>query len=114
MDYFLIFIVGFVLGANHAVYAIRRQLQNLIEEDKQLKNDDKNSSDVIPSLVLEKHGDMYYLFDKNTDAFLCQSNNITELGKNLFEYKKVKLAYVINGEANGFWFVNGKVSSKLK
>jgi translation elongation factor P/translation initiation factor 5A len=109
MEYLAIFVLGFFIGANYAANVIRKQIHNAAKEAGVLKEEPEIK--VAPVLTLEKHGNTYYLFDKKTDTFLCQSNDINELGQKLVEYKDIKLAYVQDDENQVFWFVNGKVAS---
>jgi hypothetical protein len=109
MELLALFILGWWLGANHATYIIRKQIHKMAKESGVLVEQDE-SPRAIPELILEKHNNTYYLFDKKTDTFLCQSNDLNDLGKKLVEYKNIKLAIVMNGQSS-FWFVNGNVSS---
>lgn len=109
MEYLAIFVLGFFIGANYAANIIRKQIHNVARETGILKEEPEEK--ITPILVLEKHHDTYYLFDKKTDTFLCQSNDLADLGTKLVAYKNITLAFVQGDKEQSFWFVNGKVTS---
>lgn len=109
MEYLAIFILGFFIGANYAAHVIRRQIHNVAKEAGILEEEPKKKT--VPVLSLEKHGSTYYLFDKESDTFLCQSNDLADLGTKLVAYKNITVAVVQGEKEQSFWFINGKVES---
>ena len=111
MEYLAIFVLGFFIGANYAANVIRKQIHKVAKESGILK--EAPEEEIAPVLILEKHDNTYYLFDGRTDTFLCQSNDIDDLGEKLVAYKGIKLACVQGRSVKDkvFWFVNGKVAS---
>lgn len=110
MEYLAIFILGFIIGANYAVHTVRKQLHK-VAKDMGI-TEEQPEEKIAPVLTLEKHGSTYYLFDKQTDTFLCQSNDISDLGQKLVQYKNINLAFVQCEGDQVFWFVNGQVTAK--
>lgn len=109
MEYIALFLLGFFIGANYAVNSIRRQVLNLAKDAGILE--EEPTKQTAPVLSLEKHGNTYYLFDQQTDTFLCQSNDLNDLGNKLVAYKNIKLAFVQSDKEQSFWFVDGKVTT---
>jgi hypothetical protein len=67
---------------------------------------------MIPVCVAECVEKNYYLYEKDTDKFMCQAPSLEELPKSLFDTKKINLALVLfPSEANNehFWIINGKI-----
>lgn len=67
---------------------------------------------IIPVCVAECVEQNYYLYEKDTDKFMCQASSLEELPKSLFDTKKINLALVMfptetNNES--FWIINGKI-----
>jgi hypothetical protein len=51
------------------------------------------------SVKVEKHGDMFYLFDKNNDTFVAQGRNLEEVGRHVDErFKGTKVVFGNNDE----------------
>jgi hypothetical protein len=48
----------------------------------------------FPKLYIEKSGTQYYLFEKDTEAFKCQSCTVDDLAKKYYEYTKSVIAFV--------------------
>ena len=64
--------------------------------------------DQFPKLYIEKTGTQYYLFEKNTDVFKCQSSTMDDLAKKYYEYTKYAMAFVHHNNAQ-LVFIEGDV-----
>lgn len=68
----------------------------------------------IPVGIIDKIDGHYYIFDKETNDFLCQSPTLEELPKMLYEYKKISLALLMYPEEENekrYWCINGKLKA---
>lgn len=111
MEYIAIFILGFFVGVIYTINAIRKQVLKIVNSLETEFLDKTPKEKTAPILFLEKHGSTYYLFDKQTDAFLCQSNDLNDLGTKLLKYKNITVAFVQGDKEQSFWYVNGKVTT---
>ncbi len=106
-----IFASGYVVGKIHTYFHVARLLRQVakdqgidIEEElRKLKIDDDVEEEEKPKklvykLMVEQHGDLLYLFDNETDEFICQGSSVQELAKLALERKKINLAAVLHGE----------------
>jgi ribosome-binding ATPase YchF (GTP1/OBG family) len=94
----VIFTVGFFLGKAHTYFRIAQILRDTLEEVvldvSELKAEKEEEKTLVSKLEVETHGDMLYLFDRETDQFICQANSVQELAKLAKEYKQVVYAVV--------------------
>jgi len=95
------FVVGWLKGYNKAV-------EHMVISSGLLKRLQEEAKSDVPSLVTEKHGEMFYVFENGTDTFVTQGATLEEIAKNFYDYKKVNVAYVKHGDQH-VWFVNGEV-----
>lgn len=72
---------------------IERELGIIKAREEELTQPEK-----VYKLKVEQHGDMLYLFDKESDDFICQGNTIQELCDLAKKYKNVNLAAVLHGD----------------
>ena len=73
---------------------------------------DTLSRAIIPIGVLEKVDNQYYLYEKDSTAFLCQAEKLEDIPMKLWDNKKISLAVVLYPEEAGeqaFWCINGKL-----
>lgn len=73
-----------------------------------------NRAFTIPVGVIEEIDGNYYLYEKDTTNFLCQSNNIEDIPMQLWKTKNIAVALVIFPESKtlkSFWCVNGKLKA---
>lgn len=110
---FIFLAIGFFLGANYTAHVIRKQIHHMAKQQGFVIEEQPTTNSEVLTLSVEKHGNMYYLFDVKTNNFVCQAPTIEELGKILFERKNVNLALVQNNNEN-FWFVKGNISQDSK
>jgi hypothetical protein len=67
---------------------------------------------IVPVCVAEHIQNVYYLFEKDTDNFMCQAPTLEELPQKLFEAKNINLALVLfphDVSHDCLWIVNGKI-----
>ncbi len=112
---FCIFAAGFVAGKLHTYFYVAKLLRDVAahagidieREFKKLDHEEVNPEKLVYKLMVEKHGDLLYLFDKETDEFICQGSSVQELAKLALERKKINLAAVLHGD-KVFKFKNGE------
>lgn len=103
---FCIFAAGFVAGKLHTYFHVAKLLRDVAahagidieREIKKLDHEEVNPEKLVYKLMVENHGDLLYLFDKETDEFICQGSSVQELAKLALERKKINLAAVLHGE----------------
>jgi hypothetical protein len=97
----VIFNLGYFFGRQSVKYMLVDRVFREIQEKA-----------AIPVCVAECVEKNYYLFEKDTDKFLCQAPSLDELPQSLFESKKIKLALVLfptETHNENFWIINGKI-----
>ena len=68
----------------------------------------------IPTLISELHHNVLYLFEKETDKFMCQGSSLDEAAHNLFErFRKIEVAKINHNDTN-YWIVKGKVCTDIQ
>lgn len=112
MEYILLGVVCFGVGYIWAGVAFTLRFKRILEEAAHEVGVTLNKKDAaklsVPLLITEQHGDMLYLFEKETDSFMCQGNSLQDLMEKLSEYKDIHLAFVEHNK-KGFWFSNGEI-----
>jgi hypothetical protein len=112
MEYLLLIIVGFVFGN---IYATRKFLKQLKDTAEKLGIDveteinklcKEKETPKVRRLIVERHGSMLYLYDKESDDFVCQGKNIDELAELSKKYKNIIGAVVLHDD-KVFMFMNG-------
>lgn len=109
METFLIvvfsFIAGFVVGEGIVLYKLRHTIRNIaeghgIDVDKELEKMDQEQSIIVQihRLEVEQINNILYLYDRTTDDFVCQADNIDELAKLSKSYKNIKVATVVHND----------------
>ena len=113
LEFFIVLMLGYMLGKIHAYFKIARILRDMAEAvgidiDKELnkKQTVNPEQKIVYKLKVEAHGDMLYLFNKDTDDFICQGSSVQELAKLAKEYKNIGLAAVMYGD-RVFKFTDG-------
>jgi hypothetical protein len=100
-------VVGYVIGNVHTIWKLRKLIaeagidfeQNLVETEKPKVQ--------IYKLTVETMDDILYLYDRDTNDFVCQAKSLEELAKSCKEYKNIMVATVIH-DSKVFIFANGK------
>lgn len=114
IDFFFILALGYILGKIHAYFQIAKILREMaeavgidIEKELQKKKQTvETEQKIVYKLKVEAHGDVLYLFEKDTDTFICQGTSVQELAKLAKEYKNIGLAAVMYGD-KVFKFTDG-------
>lgn len=90
---FLLFIVGLLLGWKFREYTAVRKMQKLIKEAEKPKETDKIQ------VKIEKHKDMFYVYNTETDEFLTQGKDKEEIQANLkSRFGNVNMAFHATSE----------------
>ena len=118
----LIIVVAFQAGKHYGYYKIVKLMKEVAEEqgidlEKELgivkaQEEAKDSPEKVHKLLVEQHGDLLYLFDKESDNFICQGSSVQELCDLAKKHKNVNLAAVMHGEKI-FAFKDG-ISTEVK
>jgi hypothetical protein len=118
MDIISIFIlvsIGYWLGKSHAYWTIAKSLRELAEDHgidiqkelSKLEKEEDEPEKLVYKLKVETHNEVLYLFDKDSDEFICQGSSVQELAKLALERKQIKLAAVLHDQ-KVFSFKNGE------
>jgi hypothetical protein len=109
--------VAFQAGKHYGYYNLAKIMREVAEEqgidlEKELgliqeQEEKKNKVDSVFKLEVEQHGELLYLFDVETDSFICQGSNVQELAKFAKDLKQVDYAAVKHGDKI-FAFKNGE------
>ena len=103
----LIIVIAFQAGKHYGYYKIVTLMKQVAEEqgidlEKELglvkEQEDGKKVPAVYKLEVETHGNLLYLFDKETDRFICQGSNVQELAKLAKELKQVNYAAVKHGD----------------
>jgi hypothetical protein len=78
---FAVFAVGFLCGWEMRERAARKYVEKFLEEN--LEELERNSEEPSVNILIEKHGEMYYVFHKEDSSFIAQGKNRIELEKAL-------------------------------
>jgi hypothetical protein len=79
-----------------------------IENKKDQETLNQTVMDKFPKLYIEKSGTQYYLFEKDTEVFKCQSTTIDDLAKKYYEYTESVMAFVQHNNEK-LVFIEGEV-----
>lgn len=121
MDFLEIIIVlsiGYAIGKIHGYYSIVKILKELAEEsgidlEKELtKISEEDEPDTVRKLKIDGAGDILYLFDNETDTFICQAECVQDLAKLAKERSQIIYAVVKHGD-KFFTFKDGE-STEVK
>lgn len=74
---YLIFILGMLVGWKYREYTAVRKMQKLLKAADQPKEVDK------VNVKIEKHNDIFYVYNSETDEFLTQGLDKDEIQANL-------------------------------
>lgn len=104
----LALVVAFQMGKHYGYYKIVKTMKEVAEEqgfdlEKQLglgiEQEEKESKvNLVLKLQVEQHGELLYLFDAESDNFICQGTTVQELAKLAKDLKKVNYAAVKHGD----------------
>ena len=114
----VIFVIGFAIGKIHGYYTIVKLIKELAEEsgldlERELtKLSEEDEPDTVRKLKIDVSGDILYLFDLDTDTFICQAGCIQDLAKLAKERNQILYAVVKHGD-KFFTFKDGE-STEVK
>lgn len=116
MEYLLslvLLLVGFVCGKTYTEFKIAKALIDALEgkgidvkAEIQKLEEKQEKVNRVHKLVVEKHNDMLYLYDRENHDFVCQGKNIDELAELSKKYKNIIGAVVLHDD-KVFMFMNG-------
>lgn len=101
MDFLLfliIFFFGFVIGEMVTMIRLRNTL-NRISKDLGLVLSEKPDGLTMEKpfrLITERTGDVLYLYDKETDKFICQASTVEELAILAKKYQNIQRGTIIH------------------
>lgn len=105
--------IGYWIGSMHASYKFFKIMKKVAQEqgidlDKEVEklHQKVENTNEVHKLATEKHGDMLYLFNRESDDFICQGKSLDELASLAQKYKNIKLATVVHDD-KVFMFVDG-------
>jgi len=78
--YLLGLAVAFVWGYRFREHLATKKMDNLVQR---LSQDMEEVKSNVMLVTIEKHGDMFLVYEKDTNRFLTQSTDQKELGENL-------------------------------
>jgi hypothetical protein len=118
MDYIVGLLLGWFFGSVYTNYRHIQNLRRIAEErglnlDTMAKSIVESESKKIPILFTEKRGETMYLFEKESNTFICQGSDIDELAKKSLEYRNIPVAMVEDG-TNEIWFFEGQVKKNIQ
>jgi len=81
IGYIIIFVVAFIFGWNCREHAARRFVDKFLTEE--LDTLQRQVDEHSVSITIERHGEMYYIFQKDDSSFMAQGSNRDELENSL-------------------------------
>lgn len=108
----VIFYLGFQIGGLYVSYKLRDLIiKEAISRGIEIPELEKNILEKKKNkLVIEHNDNVLYLYDFDTNTFICQGSSIEELAKLAKEYKNIEHAFVLDSQSNiMFTFIDGKV-----
>ena len=118
LEIIVILAVGYTLGKVHAYYGFAKLLKNIAEDagldlERELtKMSEEDKPDTVRKLKIDTDSDILYLFDIETDTFICQANCVQDLAKLAKERSQIVYAVVKHGD-KFFAFKDGE-STEVK
>jgi len=102
----VVFAIGYGIGKAHGYYSIVKLMKELAEEagidlEKELtkmSDEDEPSTNTVRKLKIDGSGDILYLFDSDTDTFICQAGCVQDLAKLAKERSQILYAVVKHGD----------------
>jgi hypothetical protein len=107
IELFVCLVVGYVIGNIHTVWKLRRLIAEAgVDLETGLIKTPAPTTQVY-KLKIESVDDILYLYNKETNDFVCQANTMEELAQTCKDYKNIMVATVIH-DSKVFIFANGK------
>lgn len=89
--------LGFHIGSMHMAFKLRHLIMKEAEANGNIVIIDKSHK---PRLVVEHNGNMLYLYDSQTNTFICQGKTLEELAFLSKQYKNITDAMVLDTKSN--------------
>jgi hypothetical protein len=107
-----IFWVGYQFGVSVIAYRLRDLIYKEAKRRGVLKETDPELEKLdVAQLFVEKSNNILYLFERDTDNFICQGSTLEELATLAQKYKNIKYAAVMI-DKEVYAFVDGIVKSE--
>ena len=105
LDIILILALGWVMGEFYTMYKLRKNIRSylIIQEE---------TRPTVFKLETELIDDIIFLYDRDTNDFICQGNSLEQLAQLSREYKKIEYATVQHGDYF-VAFIEGKVTKEV-
>jgi hypothetical protein len=107
MDYIniiLIFIVGFTLGMHVMKRIVLRKIQKLLDQP------DEDAAHSVKKLFIETINDILYLYEFETNTFICQGKTLDELAARIKDTTDVA---VVKYKEDVLFFIVGEVRKSI-
>jgi hypothetical protein len=105
LDIILILALGWVMGEFYTMYKLHKNLRTYLVIEEPTKPN-------VYKLETELIDDIIFLYDRDTNDFICQGNSLEQLAQLSREYKKIEYATVKHGDYF-VAFIEGKVTEKV-
>jgi hypothetical protein len=118
LEIIVVLAVGYTIGKIHAYYGFAKLLKDLAEEagldlERELsKITEDDEPDTVRKLKIDGAGGILYLFDMDTDTFICQAECVQDLARFAKERSQILYAVVKHGD-KFFTFKDGE-STEVK
>jgi hypothetical protein len=108
-----IFWLGYQIGITVTAYRLRHLVYKEAKSRGLLKEIDLSLEEKpeVAQLFVEKSNGTLYLFERDTDTFICQGSTLEELATLAQKYNNVKYAAVVT-DKEIYAFVDGTVKSE--
>ena len=113
IDMLLCFILGFSLGEIYCAWQVHKVIRKVLIKhnvDSDILQDDEVVSSVA-KLQIERVDTQLFLYEYDTNHFICQADTVEELAKRCKEYKNINNAVVLDSN-NIIFFIDGIVQHK--
>ena len=110
----VLLVFGFVCGKIYTEFKIASLLKDALEQNgvdidaeiEKLERKQEEKVSRVRKLIVEKHNDMLYLYDRENHDFVCQGKNLDELAELSKKYKNIAGAVVLHDD-RVFMFMDG-------
>lgn len=112
MEFLIFFALGWFCGSMYTTYQHIKSIRRLAQErgmdlDKIAELASQSERPTIPVLLVERQGNMIYLYEKTGNTFVAQGLSFEELAKKTLE-QKIRVALVVDGDKE-MWFYDGEL-----
>ena len=98
--------VGWYFGSAYQIYIMRKTIKSLlnqIDNPTAIKNNET-------TLTIEEVNNVFYVYDSETNEFICQGATIEEVAEN-FNKRKGNISASLVHNNTTIFFIDGKVAS---